>query len=102
MTDPTEPADWPQGWHRYSQDQRDALERILHHYGALLPGYDPDADAPAWQSLVAALEWQRIEIDVLDAHAGWLARTKALFERNGWPWTTAELLARADMRESGE
>jgi hypothetical protein len=41
--------------------------------------------------LQEVLAWQRLEIDVLDAHADWLARTKAKFERRGVEWTTDNL-----------
>lgn len=45
------------------------------------------------------LEWQALEIDVLEAHADWLSRTEAKFERNGWPWTTGELMRRSRLWE---
>jgi hypothetical protein len=43
------------------------------------------------QILLELLEWQRLEIDVLEAHGEWLARTKAKFEGRGIEWTTGNL-----------
>jgi hypothetical protein len=37
------------------------------------------------------LAWQQLEINVLESHADWLARTKARFERRGIKWTVENL-----------
>lgn len=96
------PSDWPQAWQRMPQDRRDTITRILRHYGALIPSYRPDDPVPDPEAFNAIAEWQNLENEILTAHVDWLARTKALFERRGWPWTTAELLARSHVREVGE
>lgn len=103
MTAPApDPAAWPAVWARLTDEQRDSIARIVTRYGGFIPGHRPAAAVPSWEAFAAATEWQRLENEVLDAHAGWLAKTKALFERRGWPWTTAELLARSHVREVGE
>lgn len=56
---------------------------------------------PYWDKALCAelLAWKQLESDILEAHGDWLARTKAKFERHGWPWTTAELARRSQLWE---
>lgn len=98
------PDDWPQVWANLSTDNRALVTRLIAKYADFLPSwyrttFEPH---PCWDAFMAAMTWQGIEADVLETHTGWLRRTKAMFERNGWPWTTGELLARAHVREAGE
>lgn len=94
----TNPAEW---WERLTADQRDTLTRLLATYSAFVPNYQPGT-VPTLDELATVLAWQRLEIDVLDGYTAWLTRTKALFARRGWPWTSGELMARAHIREVGE
>lgn len=52
-----------------------------------------------YTAMLEILAWQQLEVDVLEAHTDWLARTKARFERNGWPWTVEELARRSHLWE---
>lgn len=100
----TDPADWPAVWARLDQAQRDGVTRIIRKYADLLaPCYrTTSTPEPSWETFTEAMHWQSLEVDILEQHSAWLSRTKALFERRGWPWTTGELLARAHVREVGE
>lgn len=104
MTIQDDPADWPAVWARMSQDHRDAVTRIIGKYADFLaPSYrTTTTPTPSWETFLEVGRWQEFEADILDQHAAWLSRTKAMFERRGWPWTTGELMARAHVREVGE
>ena len=99
-----DPANWPAIWAGMAQEQRDEIARSIARYAGFLPPGDHTASttAPTLETLTAALHWQAVEKDVLQEHAAWLARTKAMFDRRGWPWTTGELAARSHVREVGE
>ncbi|STZ43189.1 hypothetical protein [Mycolicibacterium gilvum] len=84
--------DW---WMGLSQQERDHLNDIAQQTPLGLLVY------PYWDAKAAAeiLAWLQLENDILQAHGDWLSRTKARFERNGWPWTTGELMRRAHLWE---
>ena len=100
MTAPDPDAEWQAVWARMPQDQRDTIAAVMEKF-ASLTGKTPTTP-PTAEAMNEALQWQNLEIAILDAHAAWLARMKAMFKRRGWPWTHAELLARAHLREVGE
>lgn len=104
MTETQDPADWPAAWARFGQDQRDTVTRIIGKYADFLAScYRTTATpAPSWETFLEVARWQELEADILEGHAAWLSKTKALFERRGWPWTTGELAARSHIREVGE
>jgi len=70
-------------------------------FGNLPPEDQERLDGIARKSIIEGLErcprdfailqellaWQHLEIEVLEAHAAWLSRTKARFERRGVEWT---------------
>lgn len=66
----------------------DGLPDTIHELGWLLFGLRriPNVDVAA-----ELLEWQRLEIAVLDAHADWLAEMKAAVEGRGFAWTVENL-----------
>lgn len=84
--------DW---WMSLSQQERDHLNDIAQKVPLDLLVY------PYWDVQAAAevVAWLQLENDVLEAHGDWLSRTKARFERHGWPWTTGELMRRAHVWE---
>ncbi len=98
------PADWPDFWANLSPEYRALVTRLIGKYADLMPSWfrTTTEPRPCWETFCEAMTWQDIECDVLDVHAAWLARTRAMFERRGWPWTTTELAARAHVREVGE
>jgi hypothetical protein len=67
-------------------EKRAELDRIAQESILELPKMPRDLSC--FQEILA---WQQLENDVLTAHADWLARTKARFERLGIPWTVENL-----------
>ncbi|MDQ1250373.1 MAG: hypothetical protein QG597_4752 [Actinomycetota bacterium] len=92
-----DPTAW---WGRLTPEQRDTITAVIAKY-VNLTGVAVTMP-PSWEAMNEALQWQSLEIDILEGHAAWLSKTKALFERRGWPWTTGELAARSHIREVGE
>lgn len=93
--------DWREGWQDMPQERRDRVAELLNRHADLIPGWQ-DGAIPTPEQLATLSAWQGLAAEVLTAYSDWLARTKALFERRGWPWTTAELPARSYIREVGE
>lgn len=83
-------------------DTAEQLRSIARRYIGFIPGITADGIIPNAETALAVLEFQRFESDIQDAHIAWLRRTRARFERNGWPWTPAELARRSRLREVGE
>lgn len=75
------------------------IRAIARGYHGLVAGISDDGHIPDGRAALALLELQRVAIEVQQAHADWLARTRCTFERNGWPWTTGELARRARLWE---
>lgn len=100
----SEAADWAAAWEGLTPDKRAVLTRLIDRYGDFLAaGYrTTTTPAPAWETLLEVNHWQALEVELLEAHSAWLVRTKEMFDRRGWPWTTAELAARSHLREVGE
>lgn len=84
-----------QWWDHLAPEDQDMLDRIARK--SIIDGLE---HMPRdYETMLEILEWQRLEVDILEAHTFWLTRTKAMFERNGWPWTTDELLRRSHVWE---
>jgi hypothetical protein len=75
--------DWFEG---LPPEQRESFDRMAQHSILQLPRCP--RDLPIIQELIA---WSQLENEVLEAHADWLARTKARFESRGVPWTVENL-----------
>jgi hypothetical protein len=75
--------DW---WASLTPERQEALNEIARESILQLDCYPMIYEVAA-----ELLEWQQLELEVLDAHADWLARTKAKFERRGLEWTTENL-----------
>jgi hypothetical protein len=95
-------AGWPAAWARMPQHRRDAITRIIGKYAGLMEPRYTTTPAPTYETFLEVTRWQALETEILERHCEWLTRTKALFERRGWPWTTRELAARSHIREVGE
>lgn len=93
--------DWNDGWRSMPQASRDRITELLNKHADLIPDWR-DGGIPTPEQMAALGAWQDLAADVLTGHTAWLERTKALFDRRGWPWTPAGLLARSHLREVGE
>ena len=67
-------------------EDRERLDAAARRCPLSLPKMPMDVSV-----LRAVLAWQALEVDILEAHADWLARTKAKLERRGVEWTTGNL-----------
>ncbi len=98
----TEPMNWSRYWAGLTEDEKEALRETGRKYVGMVDGLDDDGSILTEPAMREILEWQALEIDILRDHGDWLARTKAKYERNGWPWTTEELARRSRLWEVGE
>ena len=78
-------------------EERHALDEIARNSVLQLPMCPPD-----YHVLEELLAWQQVEIDVMDAHADWLASIRAKFEHHGIEWTTGNLSAHPELWEADE
>ncbi|MGV9827004.1 hypothetical protein [Gordonia sp. NPDC003429] len=85
-------------WFDLPQEQRDSLDQLAHESILELPRW------PFWSPEICAelLGWQRLEIDVLNAHNKWLERLKARAERRGRTWDRTEFLRQCRLTEAGD
>jgi hypothetical protein len=77
-----------------SAEEQEKLHQIARDSILELPRCPMD-----YAVLQEVLAWQRVEIDVMEAHGEWLSRTKARFERLGIPWTETEFQRRSHLWE---
>jgi len=86
--------DW---WNNLDPEQQESLNRIAQDSILELERYPMNYDVQ--RELFA---WQNLELEVMQAHADWLSRTKARFERLGIPWTANEFQRRSWLWEGVE
>jgi hypothetical protein len=79
-------------------DQAKIVE-TLKRYAPLVPNADPTGSFPDREILWQLLQWQRLEIEVLEDHGEWLAKVKAAVERSGREWTHENFLRYCQLRE---
>jgi hypothetical protein len=71
-----------------TNDDLAGLPETIHELGWLLFGLRRIPDIAVACEL---LEWQRLEIEILESHADWLAEMKAAVEGSGVDWTIGNL-----------
>jgi hypothetical protein len=71
-------------------EEQDRLDALAQNSILQLATYPRD-----YELVVQLLEWAKLENEILEAHGAWLSRTRALYEKRGWPWTTEELRRRS-------
>lgn len=74
-------------WGGLTPEQQERMHDAARNSILQLPRCPMDYDV-----VLEILAWQRVEIDVLEAHAAWLSRTRAKFERHGVDWTTTNVM----------
>lgn len=79
-------------------EDRAALADIAARFLPLIPGADPDGPLTR-ETMVTVLAWQRLEIEVKDAHIAWLEKVKARVEQSGRKWTRENFLRYCALRE---
>lgn len=79
-------------------EDRAALAEIATRFLPLIPGADPDGPLTR-ETMLTVLVWQRLEIEVMDAHGAWLERVKAAIERSGREYNRATFLRYCALRE---
>jgi hypothetical protein len=75
------------------------LAKIARKYLPLIPGADPEAPIPDRETVLELMEWQQLEIEVLEANNAWLRKTKAAVERTGREWNRENFLRHCELRE---
>lgn len=90
---------WTRYWATRTEDERARMRAFGYRFRGIVAGIDDDGSILLESAMRELPLWQELEIEVLRAHTDWLSRTKAKFERNGWPWTTGELERRSRLWE---
>lgn len=80
-------------------EDRAAIAELAAKYLPLIPGCEQLREIPDETTLWQLIAWQRIEIEVLEAHADWLAKVKAAIERSGRQYTRENFLRYCALRE---
>lgn len=97
---PDDTTSWPEFWSELPEPQRAKLRSIaMKYHDFVTHPLGNDGSILSAESCMEVVAWQTLDAEVIEAHSDWLARTKAKFERRGWPWTTAELARRSQFGE---
>ncbi len=98
----TEPMNWTRYWATRTESEREPLREIGRRYLGMVAGLDDDGSILLESAIHEIAAWQELENDILRDHCDWLSRTRAKYQRRGWPWTTEELARRSRLWEVGE
>lgn len=62
---------------------REKLKVIAGRYLPLIPGSDAADPFPDAAAVIALLQWQHMEAEIVGAHAAWLQKVKSSIEQSG-------------------
>ncbi|CAN5303238.1 hypothetical protein BH11ACT6_BH11ACT6_53390 [soil metagenome] len=82
---------WTTYWVRMPEEEKMVFREMGARYLGFVDGIDDDGSILTYEAMYEIRELQLVETEVLEAHADWIARTKAKFETLGVEWTTENL-----------